>query len=349
MEKLLKKNKDINLDDYQEIVSVTFDNDNPHLALTHKAQGYSANGWHHSLLTKSAKDSVVINQDIIKAVTQVEVKLTFEAFLRKFMGLYSDDAELLTKILGFTTDYEEYCDKEGLDVDEWYTQYLDSKLENITLLKSNNPENLSPDQLLSVVRLQKSFEDGIEQFDITFEEDAKQEAVETKTEPTVKHVTTENNTEVEVDIKEFMKSSEGQALLAQELRKAKEAMDAELEAKQVELVKATEELNTYREEKKTRIKESYTNLVKSLTFISEEDQENVITTLMKASTTKDLDVMMIISQLEKAQKELSKAKESFIKEEDGVEVVEEQIDIEKSVFSDVDAKIEATFGNKQFQ
>lgn len=345
------KNKDINLDDYQEIVSITFDNENPHLAITHKAQGYSANGWHQSLLTKNAESGLVVNKDIIKAVMEVEVKLTFEEFLKKFMYMYSDDAELLTKILGFQTDYEKYCEDNNIDPSEYYTEYLDNKTANITLLKSSDLAELSQDQLLSVVSLQKSFEEGIEQFDITFEEDTKNEVKESEIvkQSSVKKETTENNTEVEVDIKEFMKSSEGQALIAQEINKAKEKFDADLETKTQELLKATEELNAFREEKKTRIKESYTNLVKSLSFISDEDKESVVETLMKAGSTKDLNVMTIISQLEKAQAELEKAKENFVTEEDGVEVIEEQVDLQKSVFSDVDAQIEATFGNKQFQ
>ena len=146
-----------------------------------------------------------------------------------------------------------------------------------------------------------------------------------------------------------MKSSEGQLLIQEEIAKASAKLAKDLEAKEAELVKAAEELNVFREEKKARIKDSYTNLVKSLTYIAEDEQETVVSELMKASAGDAFDVKVLITQLEKAQEELTKAKADFVSEEDGIEIIEEQIDVTKSVFSGVDAEIEARFGNKQYQ
>ena len=357
MEILLNKNK-INLDDYEEIVSVTFDNDNPHLAITHKSQGFSANGWHTSLLTKS--EDVVVTQEIIKALEQIEVKMSFEEFLRKFMNVYGSDAELLTQMLGMTTEYEDYLENSEWASDEdkaYHQEFLNTRLECFTLLKSSTLGDIPEDQLLSVVSLQKAFEAGVEQFGTTFDskvEDVVSTTPEAVTEEVIKSTeditpsinpTTDNNNPEgnEVDIKELMKSAEGQEFLQSEIAKSQEKFTAELETVTAELNKAAVELAAFKEEKDTRVKSGYTNMVKSLTFVDEAISDQVIETLMKGREVEGFDLGLIITQLEKAQSELVKAKEDFVTAESGEEILEEQIDIQKSMHSTLDEQIAATY------
>lgn len=324
------KKTDIDLSQYEEIVSVTFDNEDPHLAITHKAQGYSANGWHKSLISKS--EDTLLTSEIIKALEQVEVKLSFEEFLRRFFHIYGDDAELLTKLLGFETEYEDYLNTSEYTTDEDkdnYQEYLNSRLSRFNLTKSTTLDDVSPEHLVEIITLQKKFEANSEQLGITFDESGEEplkEDVSKASEP-------KTDIEGTMDIKELMKSAEAQeiikGLLTTELDKAKADFDAQLEAKTVELEKAAQELETFRAEKAARVKTGFTNLVKSLTFIEEADQEAVVATLMKAKDSTDVDVKVIVAQLEKAQEQLEKAKETFVTAEDGVDTVEETV-IDKS-------------------
>ena len=58
-----------NLKDYSEITDLNFDGENPHLAICHKSQGYSANKRPTALLFKS--EGVSLNQDIMKSLDGV--------------------------------------------------------------------------------------------------------------------------------------------------------------------------------------------------------------------------------------------------------------------------------------
>ena len=58
-----------NLKDYSEITDLNFDGENPHLAICHKSQGYSANKRPTALLFKS--EGASLNQDIMKSLDGV--------------------------------------------------------------------------------------------------------------------------------------------------------------------------------------------------------------------------------------------------------------------------------------
>lgn len=117
------------LDKSKQLFDVNFERDGCHLALVHKEQGGAANGYHEALITKSTDD--IQEEDVFEFVQKeadVRVSLPFDEFLRKFFNMYYDDALALSKLLGY--------DPKELEQDQWYREYIDERLENITILKS---------------------------------------------------------------------------------------------------------------------------------------------------------------------------------------------------------------------
>lgn len=136
------------------------------IALTHKDQGYSANQRPVSLLMKSDIDPATLTVDIIKNLEQVQLKISMQEFLRKFFDMWSSDAELLTKLLGFQTELEH--EAETNPTDEWLQQwnedrqeYLDGKLTSMTIIKkARDGEELTLPEQFELIKVRKQFEDG---------------------------------------------------------------------------------------------------------------------------------------------------------------------------------------------
>lgn len=141
---------EINLEDYEEIIDPVVE----HLAICHKAQGYSANNWGDKPLMLKSKANNIVVQELRKALKQVRVELSMQEFLRKFFSLWEEDAATLAKILGF--------DIEG---SEWVEEYADEKAEMVTLLKSVKSEEdffeLEPETQDRILDLQVKFEKSL--------------------------------------------------------------------------------------------------------------------------------------------------------------------------------------------
>lgn len=328
-----------NLDEYEEITDVTFDHENAHLAVVHKQQAGAANGWHTSLIIKASEDNVP--SDVIKALEQVTVKLSMEEFLRKFFDMYYDSAELLTKLLGFETEYE-YRNSEGNEPTS-HIDYLDEKISKISIMKSAYEGSLDiydlPTQdILDIIKCQEKFEIALNKAVIPHQDNRNEETL--------------------MDIKEFMKSAEGKELLAalkteavQEVEKAKnteiEAIQADLTKASQELEKAAAELEAFRTEKEAKRKEGVQAFVKSLTFIKEDaDQESLVEAIFKAKDIEGMEV--IVSAFEKAQAEFVAVKEEFVKSEDeGFESKDEQtVEIDKA--TELTDMLVAKYAGKDF-
>lgn len=57
------------LNKYQELTDINFDGENPHSAICHYSQGYSANGCHTALLLKS--DKPAITEELLKSLGEI--------------------------------------------------------------------------------------------------------------------------------------------------------------------------------------------------------------------------------------------------------------------------------------
>lgn len=107
----------------RRLTDIKFEHDGAHVALVGKHQGGPANGI-TTLITKATNN---ITQDQIAKATTVNVTMQFPEFLRKFFGMYWDDAEVLSAVMGYgRTEYPDTTEKD----------YIDSRVESINIMKS---------------------------------------------------------------------------------------------------------------------------------------------------------------------------------------------------------------------
>lgn len=151
------------------------------IALCHESQGFSANLRPVSLLMKSDLKPEQITEDVIKVLQQVTVSMSFEEFLRKFFYMWSDDAELLTKLLGFETELENEA-AENPD-DEWvqawnaqHQEWLEGRMEAISIAKSaQSGEEIDLVKQYELLKLQQLFEKGVSELGLSFTEGESQD------------------------------------------------------------------------------------------------------------------------------------------------------------------------------
>lgn len=142
----------------RRLTDISFEHEGAHVALVSKTQGGPANGV-TTLITKATN---AIDKDIIEKATTVTVEMQFPEFLRKFFGMYWDDAEVLSSVMGYgRTEYPDVSEKD----------WIDSKVESIHIMKSvyraENLEkalaDLTPEQTLALLKDQEMLEKALEQ------------------------------------------------------------------------------------------------------------------------------------------------------------------------------------------
>lgn len=151
-----------------------FNKDNHCVSLVGPELGNAANGF-KTILIKSANQEETI--EITKALQQVSLTLSMEEFLRKFFDMWSDDAEVLTKLLGFETEHEAYVkankERKASEESDWeaeHTKRIESRLSQFQLMKSMNDgsvQQINKSSFNEVVALQQKLEPAlIEHFTI---------------------------------------------------------------------------------------------------------------------------------------------------------------------------------------
>lgn len=108
---------------------LTFDHADAHIALVGPIVGGPAN-MQETLFLKSAANYPA---EVLEKASQIIVTLSIEEYLERFYGLYWDDAEVLATALGFTTLAAE---KVQYDYADDYRRYIDEKVGSISVLKS---------------------------------------------------------------------------------------------------------------------------------------------------------------------------------------------------------------------
>lgn len=141
----------------RRLTDISFEHEGAHVALVSKTQGGPANGV-TTLITKATN---TIDKELIEKATTVTVEMQFPEFLRKFFGLYWEDAEVLSSVMGYgRTEYPDVSEKD----------YIDSRVESINIMKSvyraENLEkalaDLTPDQSLALLKDQEMLEKALE-------------------------------------------------------------------------------------------------------------------------------------------------------------------------------------------
>lgn len=120
------------------LTNFNFNKDNHCISLVGPDLGGAANGY--EVIAMKALNPKEETIEVAKALEQITVTLSLEEFLRKFFGMWSDDAEMLTKLLGFETEYEAYKrEQESSGEEPWdYSKYLEEKVSQFKIIKSMN-------------------------------------------------------------------------------------------------------------------------------------------------------------------------------------------------------------------
>ena len=311
------------------------------IALCHKLQGYGANNRPISLLMKSELSPDQLTEDVIKALRQVTLEISFEEYLRRFFDMWSCDAENLAFILGFKTEWEEYleqCEPEQVDN---YREFMEERLSYITLLKAANDgkTDFTLEEEYELIKAQQQFEKALkmqpEEKDLDKAgnqpaaepaaepekvpaEPAQQDPAKPETEPAAEPEQQQQQqpdqvTEEPVDV---TKSQEYIDLL-----KRYEEMEARV-AKADEIIKAAVEV---------RRKEAE-DLLKSFAFVNDEQVASLVDFVMDESNAAIVEVMKAANQMiEEAKAETVKAREEFgLQEEVGTDAAPEVDDLVKS-------------------
>lgn len=294
------------------------------IALCHESQGYSANLRPVSLLMKSDLAPEQITKDVVKALRQVTVDMSFEEFLRRFFDMWSSDAELLAKLLGFETELENAA-AENPD-DEWLQrwnddnqEWLESKMESISIAKAANAgEELDLVKQYELIKLQQMFEKGVAEHGVIFDAKDTQETevIKGAVKPDVPVQNTIENKETSVSETVDITKSQEYLDLVKKLEEAN-AKNAQAEL----IIKAAVEA-----EKKNALTKA-----KGFTFAAEEDHESLADFIIEKANAP------VVALLEKAQARISEleaevetVKKEFGTKETGVNKEVETDDLTKS-------------------
>lgn len=264
------------------------ENNTPHLALCHEAQGYSANKRHVSLLMKS---DATITDEVLKAFKSLGIVDIHKA------GYYRETMQLLQSAV-----QENYGDKDSWTYVEDFNDTsvifcTDSEMYATNYTMTDGKAVLDPMATPVTVVISYSTSDG----EMLLSEDAEdklEEGVYSLVTKTLNNKTTQEHL-IKV-FKEKAKNNQKEVeLLEQEIKKAVEAAEAILKAQLKEkdeaLVKAQEEIKAFKEEKAESVAKARKaaiasvekdeteaeELFKSLNELSDEAFERVIKNLQK--------------------------------------------------------------------
>lgn len=324
--------KDVSFD-FEKSDKIDYD---PHIAYTLPMQGGAASGINNAFLLKS-KESLTV--EVVKGLEQIELKISMEEFLRRFMGMWGSDTAIVTKLMGLQTEAE--AELEGEDLEDYHRRWLeedvaaiDNKLSNLTLLKSViNGDELPVDQRLALFNIRKKFEDGCKEFkdEVDLYESQQEEITledetvvvkSTKDEPDTISGVKKGITPIESkentnkgdnmdQFQEFLKSAEGVEFLA----KAVKAETAETNAiKDAEIAKLQKQAESLQKAENDRILKSFETIVKGYSYVKEDQVEGVVKALMTSP-----EAVLLTDILKAAEDAVEAAKVEFAQEA-GVDV-----------------------------
>jgi hypothetical protein len=280
----------------RRLSNIDFTKTGAHLALCSKDQG-AANNFNKPLIIKSVKFS----EEMITKMQEVRVTLDFPDFLRKFFGMYYEDALVLAKVLGYVEpDTSELVD---------YNEYIDSKVQSIEIMKSvlnatdisNVLSTVSAEEYLQLLKDQQMLEALICNQDISKES---------------KPVKSEEDTSVASEVK-------GRGIPSEYLNKGKEMSDkiqietvekaafdslkSEQAVIQKALNEAIEELAVFKAKEQERVLQEKTQKMKAVI-----DQESILQPILKAALSLSGEDFEAVIKAVQALKDESKKADLFL-------------------------------------
>ena len=313
------------------------------IALCHELQGYSANLRPVSLLMKSDLKPEQLTKDVIKALQQVTVTMSFEEFLRRFFYMWHDDAELLAKLLGFETELEYDAAQNPDDefIVAWNAQhqeFLEERVQAITIAKAaHEGKELDLAKQYELLKLQQLFEKGVAELGITFVEgdDKDLQVTGVVKEAGSNPVVDKSKKKEETSVSNNVDVTKSQEYL--DLVKKLEEAEAKA-AKADEIIKAAVEV-----EKKEAL-----NKAKTFTFAADSDHEALANFIIEKANAP------VVTILEKAQarikeleEEVKTVKKEFATAEHGSGAEATTDDINKSAEDILKANVEKARARKR--
>ena len=244
------------------------------MALVSKDQGGPASGADYALVMKSANFS----DEFVQKMQQVKVTMELPDFLRKFFNVYYEDAEVLARMMGYVKPEVE---TEEVEYEDYWEDYVQSKLDSFEILKSladtqSIPDVLSKlteDQYLSMLTDQAKLEKAFKKI-----EKEKNSAVapvaaadEGSTEAVAKAEQSDEKTEAKVEPSETVNKgksmtkevkAEPQASVEMVEKSALESIQKQMEDQKVELQKALDLVKAFEAEKKEAVRKARFEQVK---------------------------------------------------------------------------------------
>jgi hypothetical protein len=149
----------------RKLSNIDFETEGSHIALVSKTQGGPANGADYALVMKSKGFS----QEFIEKVQQVRVTMELPDFLKKFFGLWDEDAKVLAYMMGYVEPAETQ-EMELMEAEEEYQDWIKSRMEAFEILKSAHESDnlasvlseLDEDQYYSMLKDQELIEKAFE-------------------------------------------------------------------------------------------------------------------------------------------------------------------------------------------
>ena len=262
----------------RKIHKFDFSNDEAHVALVDKAANMQ-----EVLVMKAAEP-------------EVRITTSMRTFLEKFFNLWGDDSRILAGILGYSTEYD-------WEDDESYEDYIQSKVDQVVLLKGKTISDTLPESIVKKVKeIQKSFKDTLKTSGATSLEDYIKN---------VKGASTLDKTEISTEELNVLKSTAAQI---EELKKQLEQAEV-YKAQVAELQKAMLQ----------KQRNDMVELVKGYSFITEDAQEKVVDFLIKSEGSD-----IVLQAFEKARDAITAAVVDTEKGATGGDLEVETSEIEKS-------------------
>ena len=319
--------------------NIDFSKDKSHIALTSTAQGGPCSGADYALVLKSSNFS----QETIEKIQQIQVTMELPDFLHKFFSVYYEDAEVLARMMGYVTpekEPEEYTDT-------WYEDYIQSKLDSFTILKSLKESDnvasvlatLDEKQYLLMLTDQAYLEKALNK------KESELVALATESDNST-HASVEKS--VEVSTSKSTKSKE--TLMTKQVENSAEMVEKSLmvtlqkalDDQAVELQKALETIAVHQKEKQEQIQKSKTAQFTAV-IKDEKLQAPIVKAALALEAQEDFDAFLVAvtamqSQIEKQKDFVEK---SALFQEQGASTSEEPKSNESAVAKLVKSRLAA--------
>lgn len=287
----------------RKLTNINFESEGSAVALVAKDQGGAANGF----TTLIAKATNKISEQDIEKASMVTVTLPITEYLQKFFGLWWEDAEILARVFGYTTTEQDL--QEETDYSSWYDDYINEKVEAVSIMKSlvidkdevdilKGISELSPQDYLTILKSQEVFEKNFDKVKTEVKKSSVKEGVTKAKALTTPSVENENKVK-EDSMQEFISKSAMESALQEAITKALAPVQADLEkANQTIAALESEKKESIASVRKSKIAEvekdatDAEELFKSLESVSDEAFEAVLKALSKKqSQVENADIM----------------------------------------------------------